>query len=1078
MADEVLSDSPLRTEGVSAVPPRRPIFGSARRPTFGVPGFASKAKPEAGAGAPVALPVQESVRPAAVAASAGTAPSFVAPSPVAMAPAASRPSFAAPRRPLFSAPVRSSPRIAKAQEPVEAVVPPPSVVARPEQSAPVSGDSASTAPSPAPSGLLPSTAGEAAQSLPDQLATNTPTVPLPQAAPAGSAGRPRFGGMRAADNVDSPFSGSDFGDSDGDADVQVVPAKSQSKPGRPRFLSASASKVEDADRPVFDDGDSDDGAGDFDAGGAEPGRNPSVRSSGGRPSFLGATRRVVPQDTGPKTVEIIGRLDSLKMIGDWAVGQIWNDSLARVKITGKDLSELVEGLEYVFVGYNKTHPTYGDSLEVVAATPHISPSLSALTRFISINFKGVGLFKADRFVKSVQEVEGVEGLERLRHKLINEPHTVDLSGLADGAAYVARTDEASDVSLGRQSAVYRELATKVGSIPGVRSTLFKGLAKWLVARNGPYEGSVVPADLSLRCWAMFALDPYTPIRDVEGYDWTMADAIGRATNVPRDQPQRLSALVKHALDVGCEQRGHTFLSEAELLATILRIDPRVNVTVALQVALRDGLVVQDSGDRIYPVNLFKAEKSVAQSLSRLITAGDPLLRGSEKEVNADISKTALKLGFKSGLDDSQLKAVSNILRSPCRIHTLTGGPGCGKTSVMEVLASMLPHKEIVFATPTGKAAKVLSNRLSRLGLSASTLHSTLGGGVDGGFAHNEEEPLLGDLLVIDESSIPDLELMDAALRAMNDGMHLILLGDPAQLPSIGPGRVLRDILELQEVDHNHLSTTHRNSGGILELIQSCGAGRIEIKDTPGVHFSRELGAAKDQFSQVADAYRDAVARRGYENVILLMSRRKGKEDEPDWNTTYANSVLRKLCNPDGVKIPGTNLHVNDRIIITANMEVDHRDSGSPERVVNGDTGTIIGCAAPSGRGSAQLKRNITPDHIDLRLDDGRTIRFPGQLAPTALSHSYALTVHAGQGSEYKEVILVATPGAAAFINQNMLFTGLSRAREDLKIFANNADLVKIAATPSPPRNSALVERVKEALESDTPVESERIAQRG
>lgn len=1046
MTDDKQSSPVLGRQSVGS-----PFAGGQGRPSFGAVGRPSFGR----SGAPFVGRIETQAANQAVNGVEGAARDLPSVRPVG------RPQFDVVRRPIFSAP---GARPAKAAQEVVAA--------------------SAADPSPVPSRPFASGAGSKMGSLPSGERAGGGGQVQPEskasqgAASAAVRGRKIFAGLPVDDDGDSPFSGLDAEDSDEDA-AQQAPAP-VAKPRGAKLFAAFASKDEDEDeRAAFSSSDAGD-AGD-DPGQDEDAPPGFKRSGGGRPGF-GVSSRAT-EDAGPKTEEVVGRLDSLRMIGDWSVGQIWNDERARVKITGKDLSELVEGLEYTFVGYRKSHATYGESLEVVAATPHISPSLSALTRFISINFKGIGLVKADRFVKSVQDIEGVEGLEKLRHKLINEPHTVDLSGLADGAAYIAKVDEAGDSGLGRQSVVYRELATKLGAIPGVRSTLFKGLAKWLVARNGPYEGAIVPGDLSQRGWAMLARDPYSPIRDVPGYAWATADAIGRATNVPRDHPPRLSALIKHALDVGCEQRGHVFLAESELIAVVLGLDPRVNVAQALSLAIRDGVVVQDAGDRIYPVNLFKAEKRLAQSLSRLISTGDPLLRGDEAEVNAKISKTALDLGFKSGLDGSQLKAVSNILRSPCRIHTLTGGPGCGKTSVMEVLASMLPHKEIVFATPTGKAAKVLSNRLSRLGLSASTLHSTLGGGVDGGFFHGEDEPLDGDLLVIDESSIPDLELMDASLRAMNEGMHLILLGDPAQLPSIGPGRVLRDILEMQDVDHNHLSTTHRNSGGILELIKSCGAGRIAIKDTPGVHFSHKLAPASEQFSQVADAYRDAVARRGYENVILLMSRRKGDENEPGWNTTYANAVLRRLCNPEGVKIPGTGLHVNDRIIITANMELDQRDSGSAdsggvERVVNGDTGTIVGCVMPDQRGSAALKRNLTPESIELRLDDGRTIRFPGKLAPTALSHSYALTVHAGQGSEYKEVILVATPGAPAFINRNMLFTGLSRAREDLKIFANDADLVKIAATPCPARNTALVERVRDVLESDAPLKEDRLVQRG
>ena len=961
----------------------------------------------------------------------------------------------APRRPFFGGASTTAPMRAPVQVPVAPVI---SGGARPKSGRPQLPvfDRPTAAPAATVPALTPAAELTAPPVRRNALFANLPRVDVGEIfADFDDVGEPGEGSDASAVRSRVASAGRPV------FDVPETPASAARPGGKGLFAGLPRASAEE--HPSFDD----DGA---DADGGDD-NGPSAPRSGS-PSFGGARAREPVADTGPKTEEVIGRLDNLRMIGDWSVGQIWNDQRAQVKITGKDLAELVEGLEYTFVGYRKSHSTYGESLEVVAATPYISPSITAISKFLSISYKGIGLVKADRFVKAIRDVEGNDGLERLRNQLIMDPGSLDLTSLAAGAAYQPNNGmDPSDTGLGRQSAVYRELATKIGAIPGIRSTIFKGLAKWLVARNGPYEGAIVPADLTTRCWAMYARDPYSAIADVEGYGWAMADAVGRATNVPRDDPRRLSALIKYALDVGCEKQGHAFLSERELLAAVQGVDPRVNVAESLILALKHRLVVQDEQDRIYPINLHRAEQRLAQGLSKLLVESKSLLRDDEKAVNERIAETASKLGFESGLDVSQMNAVSSILRSPCRIHTLTGGPGCGKTAVMEVLASMLPGKEIVFATPTGKAAKVLSNRLKRLSLSASTLHSTLGGGIDGGFFHGKDDPLDGDLFVIDESSMPDLELMDAAVNAMNEGMHLVLLGDPGQLPSIGPGRVLRDVLEMEGVDHNHLSTTHRNSGGILELIKSCGAGRIDLKDTSGVTFSRGLGDASEQIRMVTDEYQDAVARRGYENVILLMSRRKGHEDEPGWNTTYANSLLRKLCNPDGMKVPGTNLFVNDRIIITVNKEIEQRGAGGPngaptERVVNGDTGTIIGFSDPNNRNSSSLKRTLTPEFIDLRLDDGRVINFPGQLAPTSLGHSYALTVHAGQGSEYQEVILVATPGAPAFINQSMLFTGLSRARESLKVFAKDADLVSIAATPCPARNTALLERVEAALEKE------------
>ena len=168
-----------------------------------------------------------------------------------------------------------------------------------------------------------------------------------------------------------------------------------------------------------------------------------------------------------------------------------------------------------------------------------------------------------------------------------------------------------------------------------------------------------------------------------------------------------------------------------------------------------------------------------------------------------------------------------------------------------------------------------------------------------------------------------------------------------------------------------------------------------------------------------------------------------------------------MCNPNAQKVPGTSLFVNDRIIVRENMSVDD------ERVVNGDTGTIKGFTTASKDGSSKVpqRQNSGAEFIILKLDDGREIRFPGQAA-TSLQHSYALTVHSAQGSQYKRLICAITGGQATFINRTMLYTGLSRARESLTVYGDDAVLKKIALTPAPERNSALVERVRALLDDD------------
>lgn len=848
---------------------------------------------------------------------------------------------------------------------------------------------------------------------------------------------------------------------------------------RPRFGTAAPASSIDLQGPpgiVFDD-EADTPTPVFVAR-AEPGE--LLSSTEGRPRFGSGGARVGAKPAGLDTQEIVGRLDNLRTINDWAVGTIWHPERRQLKITGTGLGELVEGLEYLFVGYPKTHPQHGEHLEVVAATPHISPKPMAITLYISNCFTGIGLAKADKYVKSVLAAGGQEALEALRQQLINDPYSLDLTELAENAQFRpkgAGSDDEVDLGLGRQSVVFRELATRLGGVPGMKANVLKSLATWLISKHGPYEGGRVPSDLAERCWATLALNPYEPMKEVVGYAWASAEAIGREVRVPRELPRRLSALVEHALGLGCTNGGHAYLSPRELHGWIMKLDSRIDPSMAMEQAISDGFVVLDEKGRAYRPEILRAETRLAQGIAELLVPGEPLMTESKDVVDQRISDMAKQLGIGSGLDTSQLDAVSRILRSSVRIHTLTGGPGCGKTTVMEVLAKMLPGKDIVFATPTGKSAKVLHARVAKHGLSVATLHSTLGCQGEDVFTHGPDEPLEADGFVIDESSMPDLVLSDAAVAALADGAHLVLVGDPEQLESIGPGRVLKDILQLEGVDHNRLSKTHRNGGQILALVDSIRHGDIDFTEDPSVQFSHGLSEAAAQVGDVASAYLDAVERSGFENVMLLMSRRKGDVDTPGWNATYANGMLRQLCNPNGKKIAGTNFHVGDRIIIRERMGLEQRGSdgdADPSRVevvVNGDVGTIRDVAI--GRKTSGLRASLLPKWIDVDLDDGRTVNMPGACV-NSIGHAYALTVHSAQGSEYKEVILVATPGHASFVNRTMLLTGVSRTRDQLRVFANDEDLRKIAATPSPSRNTALVERILAFGECQTSREGMRM----
>lgn len=828
----------------------------------------------------------------------------------------------------------------------------------------------------------------------------------------------------------------------------------------------------------------------------------------------------------PETVS--GLLASLRVFNGWGVGTVWlREEREEVKVTGEGLAGLTEGLEYEFRGVRRDDPRHGESLVVQVALPTISVDSDAIVDYLVKSFKGIGRVKAGKYVREVQEsavtqareaasanlsaeqIKAIqhESLAALRDQLLKEPWKLDLSKLSKNAAFEGGEDPQNEA---RKLVVTRNFMLRLGGMQGFSERLAKDLAAHMLSGlpvSTDEDGAPV-ADLYVDpvedCWTRFVTDPYKPIRKVKGYGFRTAENIARALGIPKDSPLRLGPLVEYAVEEACSGAGHTFLSPVDFVSAIKRVDPSVNAQQALNHGVKVGTVMIEPGaNRVYAPRLFEAESRLAKNLARLLH-GEPLTQRSAEDVRRKLRKDAASINpaFEAGLDESQIDAVASIMTSPSRVHVLTGGPGTGKTSIVECVVSLLKNRSMLFAAPTGKAAKVLTSRVRSSGHQAVTTCSLLKGAEDAGFEVNEGNPLDCDLLIVDESTMNGVVMADALLASLPPKAHILFLGDPGvpsaadrparagQLPSISPGNFMLDLQQIEGINCVNLTKTFRNSGGILDVVNEVAEGRLSVKNREDVVFSM-LPEANVGFGSVMAEYLRRVEQDGIANTLLVIPKRAGDRNEPGWNSTYANHVLRQVCNPNGQKLPGTLMHVGDRIIIRDNATIEQpsaadlvrhgggrpfeassaadggddnafigdEEEGKQVRVVNGDTGTIA-----SFYFDPKNTKLASPRWIGLKLDDGREVYYPGEDIGS-LDHAYALTVHSSQGSEYKHVLSCVTPGSAGFMNQNMILTAWSRAKGSLHVFGDPATLVKIARTPMPARNTALVERVELALES-------------
>ncbi|WP_232630096.1 SF1B family DNA helicase RecD2 [Methylobacterium sp. Leaf118] len=509
---------------------------------------------------------------------------------------------------------------------------------------------------------------------------------------------------------------------------------------------------------------------------------------------------------------------------------------------------------------------------------------------------------------------------------------------------------------------------------------------------------------------VMAEDPYRLARDIRGIGFRMADAIALRLGLPREAPQRLAAGISDALQKAMDE-GHCGLPVAALVraaADLLEVGPDL-VRCAAALALRDGReVVADTlaGEPgLFLKGLHGAERAVA---ARLLDRAE----GTPPWPSIDLARARPWVEARTGkaLSESQAEAVRLALST--KLCVLTGGPGVGKTSTLDAILRILSAKgvRVLLAAPTGRAAKRMTEQT---GLEARTIHRLLEIDVaHGGFRRNEANPLDADLVVIDETSMVDLPLMHALLKAVPERAGLILVGDVDQLPSVGPGQVLGDVIASGRVRVARLTEIFRQAAESRIVVSAHRVNAGHVPEAP------PRGAPSDFHIVTID---DAEA--GVETLVETVSRhiprRFGLDPARDiqvltpmirgsLGSRNLNHRLQAVLNPDPpvqVERFGWRFAPGDRVMETRN-DYD-RD------VFNGDLGTIAGV-------------DLAEEAV--RVDfDGRAVIYPFAELDT-LVPAFATTIHKAQGSEYPAVVIPVVMQHRTMLARNLLYTGLTRGR--------------------------------------------------
>lgn len=503
-------------------------------------------------------------------------------------------------------------------------------------------------------------------------------------------------------------------------------------------------------------------------------------------------------------------------------------------------------------------------------------------------------------------------------------------------------------------------------------------------------------------------NPYRLARDIRGIGFASADRIAMRLGIEKAATIRVRAGISHALAEAMDD-GHCGLPAEELvpLAEKLLEVPAAMIETALALEIEAGAVVADEveGRRcLFLAALYRAERDIAVKLKALAAGNPPW---PEIEAQKAIPWVEQRTGL--ALADSQKQAIRTALSA--KVMVITGGPGVGKTTLVNSILKVLLAKKlrVALCAPTGRAAKRLSDST---GLEAMTIHRLLEADPQsGGFRRDEDQPLDCDLLVIDETSMVDVPLMRAVLRALPDGAALLLVGDVDQLPSVGPGQVLADIIASGAVPVVRLTEIFRQAAESRIVLNAHRINEGEMPDLAaaegGDFYFVEAGEPEDAVNKLIAIVKERIPRRfGLDPVrdiqVLSPMNRGGL------GARALNLELQQALKPPGelrIERFGQVFGPGDKVM---QIENDY-----DKEVYNGDLGIVSRIDMEAGE--------VTVDF------DGRAVEYAsGDMDELVLA--YATTIHKSQGSEYPAVVIPLATEHYPMLQKNLVYTGITRGK--------------------------------------------------
>lgn len=698
----------------------------------------------------------------------------------------------------------------------------------------------------------------------------------------------------------------------------------------------------------------------------------------GRMELTGTVKAIIyrSEDTGFTVLELTNEAgEDMTAIGEMPLAGVGE----RVELTGQWTE----------------HKTYGRQFRAETCKTLAPATLTALKNYLASGLiKGVGESTAQAIVQTFG-METLDVLEKEPARLAEVPGIGQIRAQTIGASYGAQLG-LRDIMLGLQ---------KYGVTIGQAMKLYKIYGEF--------------------CLAKIEENPYRLIDDVEGIGFKTADAIARNGGVEPDAPYRLRAGLKYTLQ-WARQEGHTYLPREKLVevaAGLLQAEI-APVERTLTELLLEGQLIQEQlpgEDGIFLPGMFRTEQDCALRLLRL--QGQSALDNPFFRPKAQIARLEQQLDIT--LAPAQRQAVELALKAGALV--ITGGPGTGKTTILRFVITLLEEMgtEYALCAPTGRAAKRMGEATGR---DASTIHRLLEYSYgEGGFGRNAENTLLADVVVVDEMSMVDVPLMAALLRALAPGTRLIMVGDSDQLPSVGPGNVLRDMVDSGQIPVVRLTEIFRQSGrsAIVTNAHRINEGQMPIleglEDFGFEPMEEQEAVIRRLIALNSGKAAKLGAQEPLQDIQVLAPMKKGP-----LGVYNLNKRLQEALNPPAHKKKERKygdvvFREGDKVMQIKNdyrlawtRSLPHQPPEMGEGVYNGDLGTIMSI-------------DLYEQTLEVLFDDGRSAVYAFSMLEE-LELAYCISIHKSQGSEFPIVLLPLLGGPPMLLNRNLLYTAVTRAR--------------------------------------------------